>query len=421
MRMNFPKSNSLVTNASSVAVALVVGYALTKGFVISSASQAIFILMGNLSLLLAFFFGILALIQLRTTYQNALIALLILFQVIAAYLMGYGNYEYFLVRYFLYTMQILLILIGVFSSSFSLSVFTAIVTGIYMFSALVLLATGASVGQAADSGNLVSTGTDTLNNYQALAHVFGVNAVIFTIVAFAQGKNSWLRIWLAAVAVVFVVLTFYSGGRGELIAALFIITVVIGRGHIALRLIAVVGVSVFLLNSDFIYDLQESAGYTRILYALEHRDTGLRAELFGEALQQYASGNIFQIFFGQGVNAFQHHYDYIWGLYPHNFLIETLLTSGIFVFLFYLLLYVNVFANLFRARKQSSIWHILFFGIACNFLILTMKSGTISTSGAGVAFLFVAWFREEIRLPMFVFSRRSLAQTNVTVPPGARP
>lgn len=419
MRMNFLKSTSLVTNASSVAVALVVGYALTKGFVISSASQAIFILFGNLSLLLAFFFGILALIQLRTTYQNALIALLILFQVVAAFLMGYGDYEYFLVRYFLYTMQILLILIGVFSSSFSLSVFTAIVTGIYMFSGLVMLVTGASLGQAEDSGNLVSTGSDTLNNYQALAHVFGVNAVIFTIIAFTQGKGSWLRIWVAGAAAACVALTFYSGGRGELLATLLIIVVVIGRGHIALRLIAIAGVSSFLLYSDFIYELRDSVGYTRILYAIEHRDTGMRAELFAEALKQYASGNIFEIFFGQGVNAFQHRHDYPWGLYPHNFLIETLLTSGIFAFLFYLLLYVNVFANLFRSRKQSSLWHSLFFGIACNFLILTMKSGTISTAGAGVAFLFVAWFREEIRLPFFVLSRKQASRAEAL--PAARP
>lgn len=395
--MKLPTLQNLLDHAPSLATGLVVGYSLTKGFVISGASQVIFTLLGNFSLLAAVGLTLITLLRIRTRLVNVLITLLLMAQAIFVFGIGYIEYEYFTARYALYLIQMLIILISVFSQHFSTRVFTAVVIGFYLLAAAVLLSTGASVTQAYDSGSLVSTDTDSLNNYQALAHVFGVTATIFAIVAFSRGDKGWLRIWLGAVAIVFLILTFYSGGRGELIGSVIVVLVTISRSHLLTKMATLLGVIAILSHSDILYELQQSAGYNRILYAIENRDTGMRAQLFTEALNQYGSGNAAELFLGQGVNAFQRFHDYSWGFYPHNFLIETLLTSGLFMFMFYFMLYANITLGLFSKVAKRSLWNSLFFGIGCNYLVLTMKSGTISGSIAGIAFLFVAWFRPEMR------------------------
>ena len=372
-------------------------YGVTKGFVISSASQAIFSLIGNISLVLAVVLAAIALVRIRVLYLHVLIVVLLLIQALYVFLIGYINYEYFVTRYALFLIQMIIVMIAVFSKNFSISVFASTVAGTYLLSALVMMGTGASLDQAANTGSLVQTETDTLNNYQGLAHVFGVCATIFTVIAFASGRKGWVRIFLVGPALGFLMLTFYSGGRGELIAAVFVMLIIVSRSHVLAKLIILVAVTSILTYSDALYELQQSAGYKRILYTIEHDDTGMRAQLFLEALQAYGDGNIFQIFFGQGLNAFQDIYGYDWGFYPHNFLIEMLLTSGIILFVFYFVLYLNIAVGLFSEVSKVSVWNSLFFGIGCHYLILTMKSGTISTSSAAIAFLFVAWFCPEMR------------------------
>lgn len=388
---------NVTNNTSSCAAGLVVGYAVTKGFVISPASAVIFVLFGNISLVLAVGLTFVTLVRIRVMPLHVVVTLLLASQALYVFMIGYVDYEYFIIRYALYVIQMLIVLIAVFSKNFSIRVFTGVVVGVYLLSAVVLLGTGVSFTMAASAGSLVKTGADTLNNYQALAHVFGVCATIFAVIALRRGSGSWLRVWFAGPALGFLVLAFFSGGRGELIASVFMILISFSQSHLLIKLVMLTTIISAQIYYDVINELQQSAGYTRILYAIENKDSGMRVQLFLEGFQAYGDGNIFQIFFGQGVNAFQHTYNYAWGFYPHNFLIEMLLTSGLLLFLFYLLLYINIVLGLFAQAGRDSVWNSLFFMVGCNYLVLTMKSGTISTSSAGLAFLFIAWFRPEMR------------------------
>ena len=407
--MRLMSTGDIAKNLPPIASARVIGYSLTKGVAIGLQSQAIFILVGNLSFLAAVALTVVTLIQIETSTLSVLITLFLLTQALYIFIIGYIDYEYFLTRHGLYLVQILIILISVFSLNFNIRIFILIMASFYLSCALIMLSTGASLDNDYDSGSLVTTDADMLNNYQALAHVFGVNATIFAIVALRDRKRGWLRIWLTGAAAMFVILTFYSGWRGKLIASTLIVIITISRSNLW-KTLAIFLIAVYALAySDFLFEIQQSSDYNRILYALENNNSGMQGELFSQALTQFASDDIFQIFFGQSVNAFQHYQKYEFGLYPHNLLIEILLTSGLVMFMFYFLLYLNVAIGLFARVGHASLWTNLFFGIACNYLILTMKSGTFSDSAVGICFLFIAWFRPEMR--SFFKPRRSQNMT----------
>ena len=180
---------------------------------------------------------------------------------------------------------------------------------------------------------------------------------------------------------VFVLIAILGAGRGEvlfLLVASVLITFHSGLRGIALGSSVIFLIAAFLTIADlnFLNDLEI---YKRFLVVFLNSDYGLRDVLFSQAVDLLLDDNRC-LFFGCGFGAFQSHYQYPLELYPHNILLEALLTWGVPITALVIILF---FIGLVRGRSAGAFSYFGFFSV-----LVGMKSGDILGSWLAFSFIF---------------------------------
>lgn len=192
-----------------------------------------------------------------------------------------------------------------------------------------------------------------------------------------SAKSATYRAAWFSLSILLSSLCLLGGGRGEATFSVLLLAVIY-LSH-ATRATLAVAIAVLFLGAYFVEDwslLEEFAFVTR-MFDLQGGDYGMRDELFYEAVVLLRE-NLGCLLIGCGPGFFQKFYGYEFGLYPHNILLESVITFGLFVTLAALIALVRGAYLHWRTGRNFDVF-LLFF--VYHFLI-SMKSG----------YLFGSWF-----------------------------
>lgn len=170
----------------------------------------------------------------------------------------------------------------------------------------------------------------------SLGFVFSIGAVLaFT---FACRSNFTGFVFYSLLSLIFLAHVFFSGGRGELIIAVFVILLIALTSRPLITMLFILGSVVASLalartGVQLPWGLDQSLAFQRMILLfqghLSDRDTLIMAALA-------TLNDPVCFFFGCGFNYFQHHNDLPQALYPHNFTLEMAITAGVPFTLFFL-------------------------------------------------------------------------------------
>jgi len=212
-------------------------------------------------------------------------------------------------------------------------------------------------------------GVLTYDSYQAASQIIGFFVISLISFAFSQ-KRSLL---LYFVTLVLVVVAFYavtlSPARGEAIAlAAAILILAVSRSKLGYLALFIVGV---LATSDSFFETTLGSR----LSGVASGDFGERDYLFKLAINQFF-GDFYTILIGTGFNGFQYFNNLPLELYPHNFLLEGMISGGFFLFIILAYVYVTPIINLFMTKHRTSNQN-LALAMMVFLVMINLKSGTL--------------------------------------------
>jgi len=218
---------------------------------------------------------------------------------------------------------------------------------------------------------------DNVSGYsQGITRIFSV-AVVATVFKISNEKISiQYKIFLALLAFVFFILSLSGGARGEVLSCLVVVIILASRKvtHLIFGLLSVIGL--FIGMNAIIGDLEtwtQLPTIWRLLWAYEHSNWGGRDTAAVQALLLLAE-NPSCLFFGCGLLHYQDYYGYEFGGYPHNWVIEFVISFGAIIFI---LLSLSIFTFVFRNYKNFSINEKFLIVLSLYFFGVFIKSGSI--------------------------------------------
>lgn len=175
----------------------------------------------------------------------------------------------------------------------------------------------------------------------------------------------WKRALMLCIACLASWLAFMAGSRGELLAALMVSLLIMifnGKYFIVFGLVACAGLTA-ILTSDL--------ALGRFSAVLDG-DYGMRDVLFSQAINLLSSDyKVF--FFGCGYGCFQRVYGYPDSLYPHNFLLEFLISFGVLLTLVFVFFTIYGVYRYWKSVKNFDLLLIFF----VFYFLVSMKSGDL--------------------------------------------
>jgi hypothetical protein len=206
-----------------------------------------------------------------------------------------------------------------------------------------------------------------INYSQSTTGFFGLGAIFFTFLACALTNK--IRIFIIIVALLYLSISFLGGARGELIIALLIINLILFKflsmGQIILYLIFLSA----LIAGNLFYEINIFSNYvftSRFIKIFNYQDFGLR-DIFIINGFTLLSDRWDCLLIGCGFNFFQIYYGYDFEFYPHNILIELLITNGFLIAMPLILLSVlGCVLGYFTKFGNTFMFYVLlyFFGIS---------------------------------------------------------
>ncbi len=214
-------------------------------------------------------------------------------------------------------------------------------------------------------------GDFTFDSYQTLSFILGLTALNLLGEIDRQWKRYIKNIILIVSALFLSYFVFNGYARGEAVA--FVVAVgVLFSTRITLIGILIISVAptVLLLDIDNVLMDRFATVYDG--------DYGMRDELLWSALRMLQEEPL-TIVFGGGVNAFQAYFSETAGFHPHNILMESWITGGLFMCIAVSWIYVRpVTIGIYRACFQKNINSDYYnLAVAVFILIVNLKSGTI--------------------------------------------
>jgi hypothetical protein len=223
---------------------------------------------------------------------------------------------------------------------------------------------------------------------QGVSFVFGLVAIASFYGASRAGRGSEKLLYFVATAA-FSMFCFIGGGRGEFV--FFVVTLlsilIVGRSGALLRMALILLPFIYLtlpIIRPILADLlSETVAFGRFSDIVMSSDLGHRDVLFGQALMLlWEKPECFLA--GCGISYFQDFYGYEQGMYPHNIVLESILTWGVLVFLS-----VAGFAWVGWKGALEALGLIFWFGVYA--LLVSLKSGDLLSNWLAVSFvLFLA-------------------------------
>jgi hypothetical protein len=236
-------------------------------------------------------------------------------------------------------------------------------------------------------------------DYQAVSRVFATGAI-----AMAAVSRLTLRAVLLPLACVFMVLSFFGGGRGETIFGLLVFLAILSRKEF----FGAAGLLLVLLFTTSLGALaQRSAVVFRTMELFERGGFARRDVLWAEAASTWLSHPV-NWAVGLGANQFQAVTGRDYGWYPHNVVLEAALTGGVaFCFLLAILIGVGMICFV-RSRQAADPWSTLFFALLVYYVLVSLKSGSLWSAWAVWLYLVAAplvWPRRSRAFPQPIIVR----------------
>lgn len=232
------------------------------------------------------------------------------------------------------------------------------------------------------------------------------NMGLMSLVLFVALKRRRSLIW-GLLGVVMLGLTVLGGGRGEVVATIFVIAWLLPvRWMVSLCMIGFL--MVFTIPA-FLEFAAQTPFVWRIMYMIDNADFSERNMLFDQSIDRISEAPSIVIT-GAGAYSFQARFGYDAGMHPHNLAIEALQTSGIGLFLLVSLLFSAAVASFMILRGKRLFHQQVIASISLLMVIAGLKSGQIWQSWmlwfvllsmSGETFRLVAGMLKKIRLGMF--------------------
>lgn len=210
---------------------------------------------------------------------------------------------------------------------------------------------------------------DGTNSYsQGISKVFMIGSLL-SLISFTREKK---KIPLV-MSLFFLLLSFLGGARGDFAIGFLLYSFIIVKYNkklgICMILLALVLSSLSFMSMS---DLSQDFYIIDRFMQLDTSNLGQRDVLAGNAIELLNQDQVC-LFVGCGFNAFQHFWGYRVGLYPHNIMIEAVITFGVPIAIFIVLSYIYY---LFKAVLSGRILN-GFIIIGVYLVAIGMKSGTI--------------------------------------------
>ena len=221
----------------------------------------------------------------------------------------------------------------------------------------------------------------TINYSQGITKIFGLCAIA-AFYNFSISRSISMSLVFSFIAIFFILLSAIGGARGDFVAVLAVIFIIMfkSRNLLLWTLILIVTVSSILLMSNQL-DIQELALIER--FSRIESSGSYRLSIFKDALTLlYQSPNC--LVFGCGFNYFQSYFNYPADLHPHNIFIEYIIVFGIIVSIVSLALF---FIGLYNSRREGGDLGVLT-PVLIFFLLIGLKSGTLVSSWFAMAYIF---------------------------------
>lgn len=216
---------------------------------------------------------------------------------------------------------------------------------------------------------------------QGMSKFMGL-AALSSIVMMKVSESILLKSLAVVSALVFLALSFLGGARGDSIIAAFVVflyAIINLRGGVvvlalALVLLAHVAAS-YVSFQDFVI-------INRLMFLLEG-DYGQRDALLLQAIDLF-SGQWTCIIFGCGFGFFQIFFGYSFDLYPHNVLVEFLISHGA---IFFIIVVILALIGVTEYQRRRSVFFDGNLAVGLLFFLISSKSGTFLSSYILVSFL----------------------------------
>lgn len=208
---------------------------------------------------------------------------------------------------------------------------------------------------------------------QGISKFFGLAAVFSAALISRPASKLHLRGFLQVLFLVFLFLSLIGGGRGDFIFALLTSMIVLRVLYAAafVSILSLIG----MVYANMFEELFSAYSILAQRYLALEYSLGMRDTLFNDSLSLLLDNPICMAF-GCGIGFFQSYYDYPPSLYPHNVLLETIISFGLiptFALAFFAL-YGRARVHKFHDKSPN------FFAMIVFFLLISFKSGEILTS-----------------------------------------
>ncbi len=211
---------------------------------------------------------------------------------------------------------------------------------------------------------------------QSVAFFYGLGAITAAYLWIHEKKSIYRVAWVL-LSIFLWLLCLLGGGRGEALFSIIVVAVIYlyfaPKPTLAMLIPTTFLLMLFVKDWTFLEDFNT---FTRFL-DLGSGNYGMRDDLFRDSLV-LINDNLQCLVIGCGVGFFQHYYSYEFGLYPHNIIIEMVITFGLLITLTTLILVARGMYLQFRKQVGSELFILFFFF----HVLLAMKSG----------YLFGSWF-----------------------------
>ncbi|WP_139167382.1 hypothetical protein [Kordiimonas lacus] len=249
----------------------------------------------------------------------------------------------------------------------------------YIYFALLILIFTISQGGLVIAGvprfvfDLTTSEGVAINYSQGISKFYGLAAVFSATLLSRSTQRSTIRFTCIALLMLFLFLSFIGGGRGDFGFAFVVSLLALRFIYAAMFLGVVFAIGSFYSNmvGDFISsNFVLFDRYLALSYSLGMRDT-LLLDSF-----RLLKDEPYCLIFGCGFGFFQNYFNYAEDLYPHNVLIETIISFGLCTTGALAFLAAKGIKRVQRLHGSSP--H--FFFMAIFVFSLSLKSGTIATS-----------------------------------------
>jgi hypothetical protein len=224
---------------------------------------------------------------------------------------------------------------------------------------------------------VLNMGNDSQSTYsQGLSFFYSLTCLAAVYLLKHDSFSRIMKVNLIMLTGLFFILAISGGGRGEILALIFILFISF-RKYLSFYFLTLFIVwSLFTYLNSYIsnfYVFQRFLGFSE-------GDLGMRDTFIYDSFNILLDTPLIFLF-GGGFNVFQSKMNYEIGYYPHNLLIEFILVYGILVTIFFIYIFLQGISRKYKGRMGFSIWWFSFL------LIVSFKSGSLLTSYVLISFL----------------------------------